>query len=49
VVMGDQRIARPLRELINKQVDITPIRDQLLHSSAVLGQSIMDHWIKTRS
>jgi NAD(P)H-nitrite reductase large subunit len=49
VVMGDQRIARPLRELINKQVDITPIRDQLLQSSRALGPSVMDHWIKTRS
>ncbi len=49
VVMGDQRIARPLRELINKQVDISPIRDQLLHSTSVLGQSVMEYWIKTRS
>ena len=49
VVMGDQKIARPLRELITRQVDITPIREQLLHSNAALGQSVMDHWIKTRS
>lgn len=48
VVMGDQRIARPLRELINKQVDIIPIRDQLLHPNDGLGKTVMDHWIKTR-
>jgi NAD(P)H-nitrite reductase large subunit len=49
VVMGDQRIARPLRELINNQVDITPIRNQILQSSTALGPLVMDHWIKTRS
>jgi NAD(P)H-nitrite reductase large subunit len=48
LVMGDQKISRPLRELINNQVDITPIRDQLLHSSAELGQCVMDYWIKTK-
>jgi NAD(P)H-nitrite reductase large subunit len=49
LVMGDQKISRPLRELINNQVDITPIRDRLLRSSTELGQFVMDHWIKTRS
>jgi NADPH-dependent 2,4-dienoyl-CoA reductase/sulfur reductase-like enzyme len=48
VVMGDQRISGPLREMINNQVNITPIRDQLLHSSAELGQFVMDYWIKTK-
>jgi NAD(P)H-nitrite reductase large subunit len=48
LVMGDQKIARPIRELINNQVDITPIRDKLLHASAELGRSVMDFWIKTR-
>jgi 3-phenylpropionate/trans-cinnamate dioxygenase ferredoxin reductase component len=48
LVMGDQKIARPIRELINNQVDITPIRDKLLHASSDLGQSVMDFWIKTR-
>ncbi len=48
VVMGDQKISRPLRELINDQVDITPIRDQLLQSSPQLGQLIMDFWVKTK-
>jgi len=48
LVMGDQRISRPLRELINNQVNISPIRDQILHSRAELGQFVMDYWIKTR-
>jgi len=48
LVMGDQKISRPLRELINNQVDITPIRDHLLQSSAELGQFVMDYWLKTK-
>ncbi len=48
LVMGDQKIARPLKELINNQADISPIRDQLLNASAELGQSVMDFWMKTR-
>jgi NADPH-dependent 2,4-dienoyl-CoA reductase/sulfur reductase-like enzyme len=48
LVMGDQKISRPLRDLITAQVDITPIRKQLLQSSAQLGQFVMDYWIKTK-
>ena len=48
LVMGDQKISRPLREMINAQVDITPIRKQLLQSSAQMGQFIMDYWMKTK-
>jgi NADPH-dependent 2,4-dienoyl-CoA reductase/sulfur reductase-like enzyme len=48
LVMGDQKISRPLREMINDHVDITPIRDQLLQSSAQMGQFVMDFWIKAK-
>jgi NAD(P)H-nitrite reductase large subunit len=48
LVMGDQKISRPLREMINAQVDITPIRKQLLQSSAQSGQFVMEYWIKTK-
>jgi NADPH-dependent 2,4-dienoyl-CoA reductase/sulfur reductase-like enzyme len=48
LVMGDQKISLPLREMINAQVDISPIRKQLLQSNAQLGQSVMDYWIKTK-
>lgn len=49
LIMGDQKISRPLHDMINTQVDISPIKPQLLQSSANLGQSIMDFWIKTKS
>jgi NADPH-dependent 2,4-dienoyl-CoA reductase/sulfur reductase-like enzyme len=48
LVMGDQKISRPLRDMINAQVDITPIRKQLMESSPQLGQFVMDYWIKTK-
>jgi NADPH-dependent 2,4-dienoyl-CoA reductase/sulfur reductase-like enzyme len=49
LVMGDQKISRPLRDMINARVDISPIRPQLLQSDAQLGQYVMDYWIKTKS
>ncbi len=48
VVMGDQKISHPLRELINNSVDITPIRAELSQSSPQLGQIVMDFWVKTK-
>jgi NAD(P)H-nitrite reductase large subunit len=48
LVMGDQRLSRPLRDLINAQVDISPIRNQLLQPNAQPGQSVMDFWLKTK-
>ena len=49
LVMGDQKISHPLREMINAQVDITPIKPQLLQSNPQLEQSVLDYWIKTKS
>ncbi|HEX7620459.1 MAG TPA: FAD-dependent oxidoreductase [Anaerolineales bacterium] len=48
LVMGDQKISRPIRDMINSQVDISPIRKQLMESSPQLGQFVMDYWIKTK-
>jgi NADPH-dependent 2,4-dienoyl-CoA reductase/sulfur reductase-like enzyme len=48
LIMGDQKISRPLRDLINAQVDISPIRNQLMQYSAQMGQSVIDFWLKTK-
>jgi NAD(P)H-nitrite reductase large subunit len=40
VVMGDQTISRPLEDLITHQIDITPIRQQLLAPDAPLAAII---------
>ena len=48
LVMVDQKISGPLREMINAQVDIISIRRQLLEFNAHLGQSVMDYWLMTK-
>jgi NAD(P)H-nitrite reductase large subunit len=48
VVMGDQTLSLPLQDLISKQVEIKPIRDQLLKADVSLGHVIMDFWYKSQ-
>jgi NAD(P)H-nitrite reductase large subunit len=48
VIMGDQTLSRALQHLIRGQVDITSIRDKLLHAETNLGDLIADFWIQTR-
>ena len=43
IVMGDQKLALPLKEIISSSVDITPMR-HLLQPGAPLGQIVMDFW-----
>jgi NAD(P)H-nitrite reductase large subunit len=45
LLMGEQTLSLPLQELISRQVDITPIRVQLLHPDAPLGEVLMDFWL----
>ncbi len=47
IVMGDQKLSQPLKEIISTKMDITPIR-HLLQPGAPLGQIVMDFWSKTR-
>ncbi len=44
VVMGDQAMSMPLEELVANQVDITPIRDQLVQPGAKLNTILMNYW-----
>ncbi len=44
VVMGDQSLSRPLYTLIDRQVDITPIKARLLAPDAPLGEILADFW-----
>jgi hypothetical protein len=45
VVIGEQTVSLPLQELVSNQVDVSPIREQLLKSGASLGQVLMDFWV----
>ena len=47
LVLGEQKLSRPLQELISQQADIMPIRSQLLQPEAQLGHIIMDYWSST--
>jgi NAD(P)H-nitrite reductase large subunit len=47
LLMGEQTLSLPLQELVSKQVDITPIRAQLLHADAPLGQVLMEFWLNS--
>ena len=44
IIMGDQTLSQPLRELINHNVPITSIREKLLEPKAPLCDLIIDHW-----
>ena len=49
IVMGDQTLSRPLQQLVAGQVDISPIRDQLLQPDAPLGDLVHGFWTRWRS
>ena len=48
LVMGDQTLSRPLKELILTQVDIKEIHDKLLQNEILLSEIIMDQWMAWR-
>jgi NAD(P)H-nitrite reductase large subunit len=45
LLMGEQTLSLPLQELISTQLDISPIRAQLLQPDALLGDVLMDFWL----
>ncbi len=49
VVMGDQSLVRGLYTLIDRQVDITPIREQLLTPGAPLGDLLAAFWSEVQA
>lgn len=44
VIMGDQTLSRAVYTLIDRQVDITPIRKQLLRPKVSLGEVLSEFW-----
>jgi NADPH-dependent 2,4-dienoyl-CoA reductase/sulfur reductase-like enzyme len=47
LLMGDQTLSRAVHHLVNEQVDITPIRDQLLKPNAPVADLIASFWIES--
>jgi NADPH-dependent 2,4-dienoyl-CoA reductase/sulfur reductase-like enzyme len=44
IVMGDQKLSQPIHQLVARQIDITPIRAQLLAPDARVGEVIAVYW-----
>lgn len=44
IVMGDQKLSFPLEKIISGNMDITPIREQLLSPTAKVGDVIAEYW-----
>lgn len=45
IVMGDQTLSRPIKELILNQVEICPIHDLLLQKDVLLAELVMNFWM----
>jgi NAD(P)H-nitrite reductase large subunit len=44
LLLGNQRLADPLRDLIDKRVDIAPIRSRLLAGGPTMASAVMEAW-----
>jgi len=44
IVMGDQKLSRPLEKMISGNMDITPIREKLLTSNAKIADIVVEFW-----
>jgi NAD(P)H-nitrite reductase large subunit len=49
VVMGDQKLSRPLEKIISEKIDISPIREKLLVSNAKVGDVVAEFWTTLRT
>ena len=48
IIMGDQKLSRPLQNLIATRADISSIRQALLAPNAPIADIITDYWIEWR-
>ena len=44
IIIGDQKLSTMLQSLVRDQVDISPIRDQLLAPQAPIANILADFW-----
>jgi len=44
IVMGDQNLSFPLEKIITGNLDISPIREELLMPDAMVGDLINEFW-----
>lgn len=46
VVMGDQTLSQAIQYLVNRQVDILPVRERLLSANGSLGDVVAEFWAR---
>ena len=49
LLLGNQRLADPLRDLIDQRVSIAGVRSGLLSGGDILAQAVMDAWARSRT
>ena len=49
LVVGEQTLADPLRDLIEKQIDIHPLRPHLQEGGPGMAQRIMQFWAQLKA
>ena len=46
LLLGNQRLADPLRDLIDRRVNIGQVKDQLLKGGTALAMAVMSEWLR---
>ncbi len=49
LLLGNQRLADPLRELIDRRVDISPVKSRLMAGGDVLTEAVLEAWQRSRT
>ena len=49
IVMGDQKLSFPLEKIISRNVDISPIREQLLLPHSKIGDILAEFWASIKN
>lgn len=48
ILMGDQSLSQPLEELVANEVDVSPIRKELMARTENLGPTLLNYWDQWR-
>ena len=48
ILMGDQSLSQPLEDLVANEVDVSPIRNELMANTENLGPTLLTYWDQWR-
>jgi NAD(P)H-nitrite reductase large subunit len=49
LLLGNQRLADPLRDLIDRRADIAPFKSRLMSGGSLLAESVMEAWQRSQA